>query len=133
MQPCAGSAAGRGTGSHQLCQNETCIGPLACRQAQWLDEGRLLLALGPPDASALRHVESQQQAAFLAVFSLEAARLVAVLPNSSPVRPATLSTNFVHRLWLRRLKAGDSWAQGSVVCTHPRGSGSFFSREAAAP
>lgn len=41
-------------------------------QAQFLDEQHLLLALGPPDASALRHAESQQQAAFLAVFSLQA-------------------------------------------------------------
>lgn len=40
-------------------------------QAQFLDEQHLLLALGPPDASALRHAESQQHAAFLAVVSLQ--------------------------------------------------------------
>jgi hypothetical protein len=36
-----------------------------------MDDQHLLLALGPPDASALRHTESQQQAAFLAIYSLQ--------------------------------------------------------------
>lgn len=56
-------------------------------QAQFLDEKHLLLALGPPDASALRHAESQQQAAFLAVYSLQ----VAPQTRSSTAETALLS------------------------------------------
>lgn len=59
------------------------LASLVVWKAQFLDERHLLLALGPPDASALRHAELQQQAAFLAVYSLQENIVVSVLPNSS--------------------------------------------------
>ena len=56
----------------ELCNNKFKRRPAWCSaQAQFMDDQHLLLALGPPDASALRHTESQQQAAFLAVYSLQ--------------------------------------------------------------
>ena len=54
-----------------------------------MDDQHLLLALGPPDASALRHTESQQQAAFLAVYSLQVQLLsvhIALSPGVTYVR-----------------------------------------------